>query len=102
MSVSVAGRTHCSPHRVSRHDCAGHPHSLSDVTERFNEDRHSRDPVTLDFSCNVPDRHMTHRSDGHQQQHVDRVGCDLLGPLGRLLLDPSLCSCSRKGIQRVG
>ena len=61
------------------------------MLERSYEDAHRRDARLLEPSCDVPDRHVAHGSDGDQEQNIDPVAGDPVDPSREgLLAEPSL------------
>ena len=102
LSFGVAGGAEGSTHQMASDDGAGHTHCFGDVAERPDIHGDRWYPSGFDFSCNVPDRHETDRSDGHKQHHIDLVANKLLRPLLRRTFHPPLSCRPGKRIQRVG
>ena len=96
LPFDVAGGTEGATHRVARDEGSGQPHGLGDMAEGAHHDRHRRDARLLDGPRDVPDRHLTDGSDGHQQGQVYIGAADPVDPPGHDLPEPSLGGGPRK------
>ncbi len=90
VAVGITGSSEWSAHGVSHDDCAWDLHLGRPVSEGPHEDRHGRGARFFDCSRNVPDRHMAHRSDRHEEHDVDVLLLDAVDPSGNLVAKPSL------------
>jgi hypothetical protein len=63
------------------HHSAGKTHLLGNMSEGTDNDRDSWNTLRFGSSRYVPDRHMTNRSDGHQEERLDTFVLPTLYPL---------------------
>ena len=78
--VGLSYRPDGPPERMVSNESPWQVHLLGNKTERRDVDPNSRDARFLDCSRDVPDRHVAHGSDGHEQQHIDRCFVNHLDP----------------------
>ena len=76
---------------MTGNDCPRDTHELWDVAETSHIHPDGGDADRFDRPLNVPHGHVTHRSNRHQQNHIDTLVPKLLGPTGRnIALEPEL------------
>ena len=94
--IDIVWRTKWPAHREVGHESARSHQLLGSMAERFDHDGCRCYPRFFERPCNVSDRHVADRSDGHQEHVVDVLGRDSFYPPVELTLEPSLGSCSRE------
>ncbi|MEY2974330.1 MAG: hypothetical protein RIR49_750 [Actinomycetota bacterium] len=82
VAFGIAGGTDRSAHRMPCDEGPRDTHLRRDVTEGADVHPDRRDADGLDGPLNVPDRHVADRSNGDEQDGVDLLGAQDLGPLG--------------------
>lgn len=91
MAISATRRPDGTAEWVVRDECPWQFHVFSNKPKSGYVDGNRRNPCLFDRSGNVSDRHMTHRSDGHQQENIDRCGPEGVEPVWQgTLAEPSL------------
>ena len=78
------------------------PHLLGDVSERTHYYCHGWDALRLGFACDVPDRHMTHRSDGDQEERLDARRMPGRDPIIEHFAETSLSTGANERVGAVG
>ena len=82
MAFGVSGGAHGATHRVRSDERPSDTHLRRHVAEGADVHPDRRDADGLDGPLNVPDRHVTDRSNGHEQHGVDLLGAQDLRPFG--------------------
>lgn len=81
-------------HRMVGDKCTAHSHSARYVFECADIDPDSRDARRFEDSLYVPHGHVADRSNGYQQNRIDRIGSEHRSPCGG---DPVTKSELRRG-----
>ena len=103
LALTVTGRSQRPPHRMRGDECASNTHQSRNVAEALDVDADRRNAGCLDRSLDVSDRHMAHRSNGHEQHGVDVLVDHLPCPRrADVLADPPLGGRTHEGIRRRG
>lgn len=87
MPLVVPGGSEWPAHRMPGHNGARETHLLSHMTKSPDQDHTGRYTGFLDRPGDVSDRHVTHRSDGYQQDRINCLVGQHLRPSGAGLLD---------------
>lgn len=94
----MPGDIACGPkratHRVFDDERPWNAQLSGPVLECFYHDCHCGNARLLYRSCNVSDRHVTDRSDRHEEHEVNVLFLDLCDPFGKGLAEPTLGRCS--------
>jgi hypothetical protein len=85
---------------MSGYDGSGISHFLGDMAKGSDHNRHGWYSLGFCFPGDVPDRHVTYRSDGDQEEHIDPSSLPASDPFIELVTQPSLRAGSDERIDR--
>lgn len=97
LTVTISWCSQGPTHRVTGDEGPRDAHQLWDMAETANVDTNGWKTCRFEGSLDMPHGHVTHRSNGHQQNNIDGLLFHLFCPLGRdLVLEAKLRRCPDK------
>ncbi len=95
---SITCVTEWSTHGMSGYDCSWVAHFFGYMSERADNYGNRRDAFSLCSSGYVPDRHVTHGSDGYQKEGLDSGRLPSGDPLIEFLAEATLRTNADEGV----